>query len=85
MKAYIVKTGYSSGIYGCSDEHFAAIFGDNMIRFSGLYGAEHRVADELKAKGYDVTIHTAVYGKVTGNDKKWSISEAEAINEIKSL
>ena len=88
MKTYtIIKVGYSSGVYGCSGEYFQAIIikDDEMlgICFVGMYGVESRISGALKKKGYiEKYIKSGGYGKITGEMKKYAISENEAIEEI---
>jgi hypothetical protein len=57
MKTFsIEKIGYSCGVYGCTGEYFR-INGDipeelGRGLFVGMYGAESRVAQALKDKGW---------------------------------
>ena len=90
MKTLInIKTGYSSGAYGCSAEYFTLMaFNDNnlvlSIDYKGLYGSEHRIMEVLENAGYKIVVNTTgVYGKVTGSDKNYSKTEKEAIEYIK--
>lgn len=84
-KAYIIKTGYSSGVHGCTDEHFCIIAGEHIGFMSSLYGGEHRIKELLVKMGFDVSIFSAVYGKVVGEDKKRSRPESAIIEEIQKF
>ena len=62
MKKYTtIKTGYSSGVYGCSGEYFTTIVinGDktDFFHHKGLYGSEERVNQALKDKGYEFFLY----------------------------
>jgi hypothetical protein len=84
----ITKTGYSSGVYGCSNEFFTLIYLDNTrlnsISFKGLYGASERVGEAMKGKGYSESYLSSVIGKVIGEDKKFAMGEKEIIEIIKN-
>lgn len=83
------KIGYSSGTYGCTGEYFLlhAYRGDELsehlsIRYVGMYGVEERVAEPLKKAGFgEVWVGTSL-GKLTGQDKRGFVSEAEAIKKV---
>lgn len=73
MKTFTtIKIGYTAGIYGCSGEYFNTIIidGDNIDNFyySGMYGAEERVAQELKALGFKEVYTPSFYGQLKRND-----------------
>jgi len=92
MKQFsIIKIGYTAGIYGCSGEYFTCITvngkGTNSFIFEGLYGAESRVAEILKERGYTEKWVNSLYGKLTRKDipKKAVISEYEAVDLAKTL
>lgn len=89
MKLYTtIKTGYSSGVYGCSGEYFTTIIiTDNKQDFfhhKGLYGSEERINKALKEKGYTFFYTCAGYGKIKSREypKGWYMLENEAINYI---
>lgn len=81
-----IKTGYTAGVYGCSNEYFTLIMinGKNTtsIKFHGLYGAEQRVAEFLKNKGYKDFYTNAEYGQLKAREvhKPTNHSEYELIN-----
>lgn len=87
----IFKTGYSVGVHGCSAEYFTAIIIDakknkwQYVRFNGLYGAEERVSEVLKGAGYIGHYTPTDWGKISRKDAKGSISEHEAIEEVKKI
>lgn len=83
-----IKTGYTHGIYGCSNEYFTTIYinskGINSLHFHGMYGAEERIAKAFEEKGYKKIYTQSFYGKMTRKDvTKNSISEYQALNLIK--
>jgi hypothetical protein len=84
-----IKTGYRAGVYGCISEYFTTLILDgdshNSIRFDGLYGAEERVAQALRDKGYTEFYTPAGYGRMVKNDARGYKSEYEAIEEIKAM
>lgn len=88
MKAFItLKTGYTTGIYGCSGEYFnTIIINDEVITsvaHSGMYGSEERVNQALKDKGFKETYIPNDFGKMTKKDLwKGFVSEQEAIKFI---
>ena len=70
-----IKTGYSSGVYGRSDEYFTwiVIRGNNIgtFRTKGLYGTGYQYAEaDLKAMGFECFPTSAIYGKVVRSDYK---------------
>jgi hypothetical protein len=78
----ILKIGYTRGIYGCSGEYFNCIVDMNKgFFFSGMYGAEERVASALKEKGYKEIYNQSVFGKLVRDDipKNRFLSEYDAI------
>lgn len=92
-----MKVGYSKGIYGCSGEYFTLIVYNpeketngerwlNQYFFEGMYGAEQRVAEVLKEKGYIDRYTQSIYGRVTRSDtpKKLFKSEYTMIDELKA-
>lgn len=93
----IIKTGYTAGVYGCSGEYFTLIMVNNKnttsVKFNGLYGAEQRVAEYLKSKGYKEFFTSGEYGQLKARDihKPTNYSEHSLINgggldkHIKSL
>lgn len=82
----IIKTGYTAGQYGCSGEYFTLIMinGKNTssIKFNGLYGAEQRVEQYLKDKGYKFFYTQAEYGRLSTREihKPTNYSEYDLIN-----
>lgn len=84
--ATIIKTGYTSGVYGCSGEYFTliAINGKNhsSIKFNGMYGAEERVRTELEKYGYNFFYTNGEYGKLNSREihKPTNYSEYDLIN-----
>lgn len=93
MKKNIIKTfsvrkiGYRAGVYGCIAEYFIADLFENgevkkSYNFYGLYGAESRIADAIKEKGYK-HIHVAnFYGKVQLDTVRFFQSEYSTIGLI---
>jgi hypothetical protein len=81
----IIKTGYTSGVYGNSGEYFTLIMINNKntssIKFDGMYGAEYRVEEYLKNKGYKSFYTSANYGKLKRDDilKQTTYSEYELL------
>lgn len=78
----IIKVGYTVGIYGCSGEYFNCIIDDKQsIFFHGMYGAEQRIADALKAKGYKEIYTQSIYGQLKRKDipKNRFISEYDVL------
>lgn len=90
MKIFaITKTGYSAGVYGCSAEHFTIIWVDDSglhsENFSGLYGAEQRVAQVLKDAGYTEQYVYSNYGKIPQKEvRNKTASESRMIEELKT-
>ena len=91
MKMFtILKTGYSSGYYGCSAEYFTCIFTHKgslkCFRFYGMYGAEERVGALMVKKGYKGFYTSAEWGKVPAREaQKYSNSEHIIIQNIDEL
>jgi hypothetical protein len=91
MKTFItIKVGYTSGMYGCSGEYFNTIiiWGSKVknITFEGMYGADYRIAEALKARGFTETHLRSDYGKMAKKDMlRIFVSESEAINTIKKM
>ncbi len=98
MKTFtILKVGYSSGVYGCSNEYFTCIYsstprqrklyngGLHSFSFKGLYGVESRIEEAMKEKVFTFSYTPSQYGKITGQDKYWIgfKGETEAIKYIK--
>jgi hypothetical protein len=88
MKLFtIIKTGYSAGVYGCSNEYFTAIIINDektaSFMFRGLYGEEHRIADIIKEYGYKDFYVNGAYGKIPSREYKASLFLDE--KEIKDL
>lgn len=90
MKKYfgIIKTGYSAGIYGCSNEYFVCIYTDkdrlNSFAFKGMYGVENRIEEAMKNKGYIYSYIPTQFGQIKGSDKNWCgfLYENKAIEYI---
>lgn len=87
--ATIIKIGYTTGIYGCSNEYFNCIFTDkrglNNFIFYGMYGVEERIEAAMKDKGYKVAHTASIYGRLTkkdGTSLKWLKSEYQALDFI---
>jgi hypothetical protein len=84
-----IKTGYTAGVYGCSGEYFTTIYTNGSkngsFRFYGMYGAEERIAQAMKQKGYKEFYVGSFYGRMTRNDipNKAYKSENQAIEYIK--
>lgn len=85
------KVGYTAGVYGCSNEYFHLIAFDgervHNYTLAGMYGAEDRVAQALKDKGYTELYTNSVWGKLTRNDipKKLVQSEYDLLETIKTF
>lgn len=89
-KVFINKCGYTVGVYGCSNEFFncIAIDGEKIVAFTfkGLYGAENRVEQAFKDKGYEgAYIPLTTYGKLTRKDVKIAHTEYAVIDGIDEL
>ncbi len=86
----IIKVGYTAGIYGCSGEYFHCLIDNEKdvtsLFFQGMYGAEERIREELKAKGYEYIYSQSVLGQLKRNDipKNRFLSEYQAIENIKN-
>lgn len=89
----ITKTGFTSGIYGCTNELFTCNYTKiskynghlemDFFHFKGTYWAEERVADALKAKGFREFHSNANYGKALAKEVYPSTMwESEAIEYI---
>lgn len=91
MKVFTtLKVGYTSGMYGCSGEYYNTIiiWGSKVtnITWHGMYGADYRIGEALRKRGF-TEYHTRTdYGKMTKKDMlPCFISEYEAIDKIKKL
>jgi hypothetical protein len=91
MKLFtITKTGYTAGIHGNTGEYFTLIIvnetGLQSFKFGGMYGAESRVAEVMKEKGYKDYYTTSNYGKLTRKDiaQGNTYSEHSMINYLKN-
>lgn len=67
------KIGYTSGVYGCSNEYFLFTIitskNINQIVVSGMYGVEDRIKSELEKLGFEMKwCISSPYGKMTRND-----------------
>lgn len=92
MKLFtIIKTGYSSGIYGCSDEYFTVIIVKDDVTssymFKGLYGEDERMKALLIEQGYKPFYSYGAYGKIPSREYKASTfnSIEEISNKVKEL
>jgi hypothetical protein len=91
MKQFtILQVGYTHSIYGVSGKYYQLIYtnknGMGSLQFNGLYGADERMARELKDKGYKEVYTTNDYGKMTRKDMLSIFrSEEEALKIVKSL
>lgn len=85
---FTIKTGYSAGSHGCTAEYFTTVYiddqGAHLINHKGLYGSEYRVGETLASYGYkcEYSSYTAVYGQVKGDNKRYALSEKDAIQKI---
>lgn len=83
----IIKIGYSSGVYGCSNEYFTLIYTDKKESlksqsFYGMYGSSERVSAVMKDKGYKEKYTQSFFGRMTRKDlTKNCISEHSIIND----
>lgn len=81
-----IKTGYTAGQLGCTGEYFTLIMINNgktsSIRYNGMYGAESRVAEYLRNKGYKEFYTSGEYGRLNSREihKPTNYSEYELIN-----
>ena len=89
MKTYsIIKTGYTRGIYGCSNEYFNLIISDDKglhnLQFYGMYGTEERVSRVMTDNKYTNMYLSTTYGQLKRDDiaKKQLMSEQQAIEYI---
>ena len=75
MKTFtVIKTGYSAGAYGCSNEFFTAIYTKagklQSFSFKGMYGSDSRIKRAFKEKGYTEVYVPSFYGQLKGEDRK---------------
>lgn len=73
MKCFgIIKTGYTSGIYGNSGEYFTCVFvnskGMKSFCFNGQYGVEERVSRMMQDRGYKDFYISGDYGQLKRKD-----------------
>lgn len=87
MKVFtIIKTGYTSGITGCTGEYFTLIAingkSHSTIKFNGLYGAEDRLRKEFEKYGYYFFYTNGEYGKLNSREihRPTNYSEYQLIN-----
>lgn len=91
MKVFTtLKVGYTSGVYGCSGEYYNTIiiWGSKVtnITWQGMYGADYRIAEALRKRGFTEYHSRNDYGKMTQRDMlKIFIGEHEAIKQIEKL
>jgi hypothetical protein len=92
MKLFtIIKTGYSSGIYGCSNEYFTAIVIKDDITssymFRGLYGEDERMKSLLVEQGFKPFYSYGAYGKIPSREYKASMFDSikEIANKVKKI
>ncbi len=84
----ILKTGYSAGVYGNSGEYYSLIVNTSKenfsLRFWGQYGADYRVAEVLKNKGFKQYYTAYNYGKMSSREaQRLHMTEREAIKSLK--
>lgn len=86
MKYFMtIKVGYSKAQTGISGEYFTTIVttkdGLRAFNWQGLFGADYRIAEPLKKKGYKESHRNGGdYGKLTRSEgNQWFMSETEAI------
>jgi hypothetical protein len=87
MKTFInMKTGYSAGMYGCSNEYFTLIAIDEdrffSVAYKGMYGAENRVESPLRENGFKPYWAGANWGKLPAKDGRLAKSETEALRLV---
>lgn len=91
----ITKTGYTTGIYGCTGEYFTLNYtyinkttGDlemNFFHFQGMYWADERVREAMENKKFRYQYSNANYGKLVKKDiYPNTMDEYEAIEYIKN-
>ena len=89
-----IKIGYTSGIYGCSNEYFNTIIvnekGISNFCHYGMHGSEDRVNTALKEAGYEEKYCPSDYGKMTTSGsskimKNLFMDEYRAIEYIKNI
>lgn len=84
-----MKTGYSAGVYGCSNEYFTtiAIDGDRIfsVAHKGLYGSENRVEAPLVEAGFKPYWASSNWGKLPSKDARLAKSETEALELVKKF
>ena len=86
----IIKIGYSSGVYGCSNEFFVCTYSTptkfGSFHFNGMYGTEERISRTLTDKGFKAYYTPSRFGKLTGEDKRhaerWGLSEEQAVKFV---
>lgn len=83
-----IKTGYTAGVYGNTGEYYTTTLINNGVTSSvmwhGQYGADYRIAEYLKQKGYKSFYTQANYGQLRRDDilKQVTHSEYEMLKEI---
>ena len=91
MKTFtIIKTGYSCGNTGCTNEYLTCIYTRKgkfeSFKFKGMYGADERVEVAFKNKGYTFNYVNSSYGQLKGEDRihaeKFSLYEQGAIKFV---
>ena len=81
-----IKTGYTAGQAGCTGEYYTTTLINShgvttSLKWHGMFGADYRVAEYLKNKGYKEIYTSAEYGKITARDvhKRTNYSEHDMI------
>lgn len=83
-----IKTGYTAGASGCTGEYYTTILINNgvtsSVKWSGLYGADYRIAEYLKKRGYKEFYTSAEYGQLKTREihKPTNYSEHAMLKEV---
>lgn len=83
-----IKTGYTAGVYGNTGEYYTTTLINShgvttSLKWHGQYGADYRIAEFLKKKGYKEFYTNANYGKLKRDDilSKVTYSEHDMLQE----
>ena len=92
----VIKTGYSAGVYGCSNEYFTVIvikgrkeegIKTSSYHIKGLYGEEDRIKELLEKEGFTFFYSNGVYGRVPSREYPASYFSTleEVVENVKQL
>jgi hypothetical protein len=92
-----IKTGYTTGASGCTGEYYTTTLINShgvtaSLKWNGLFGAEYRVAEYLRSKGYKEFYVSAEYGKLNSreihkptNYSEWDMLKNKLPEAVKNL